>query len=139
MKRLIRSASRAAAVLVLAACYEGDAVTDPDPPVGTSFSEDVNPIFAVGGCTASGCHGSGAGELTLTPSAAANYASLVNVPASSASTFLLVEPSNSQDSYVVMKLEGRQTSGARMPLGGALSSSQITTIRAWIDAGAPDN
>ena len=107
------------------------------PSTNPSFAQDVNPIFAAAGCTASNCHGGGASGLTLGSSAASNFAHLVNVASSSAPTFLLVRPNNPTDSYLIMKLEGRQLSGGRMPLGGqALSTTQIATIKNWISAGA---
>jgi hypothetical protein len=130
-------------LLVTAACGGSDVVTGPDgdpPPASPSFAQDVSTIFTAGGCTAGNCHGGGAGDLTLTSSAATNYATLVNVTSSSAPAFLRVEPNDATDSYLVMKLEGRQLSGGRMPLAGpALSSNQITTIRNWISAGALNN
>jgi hypothetical protein len=39
-----------------------------------------------------------------------------------------------------MKIEGRQTSGVRMPSGGSpLSSVQIQNIKNWINKGAKNN
>jgi hypothetical protein len=137
MRRLVRTVPILGIALVFAACGGSDVPTGPDPQ-GASFSQDVNPIL-VGGCSAGSCHGGGVGGLTLTASAATNYANLVGVQASSAPAFQLVNPNNATDSYVVMKLEGRQLSGSQMPLGGALSAAQITTIRSWIDDGAQNN
>lgn len=136
--------------LSAAACYGGDVLTAPDgdgneshgnpPAANPSFAQDVNPIFTAGGCTAGSCHGGGADGLTLTSSGATSYANLVNVPSSSASAFLRVEPNDPTNSYLVMKLEGRQLSGGRMPLGQPpLSSNQIGTIKNWISAGALNN
>lgn len=139
------------ALLALAAACGGSDVTGPNgnggsggdntpPPANPSFLEDVNPIFTTGGCTAGSCHGGGSGDLTLSGSVSTDYANLVNVPSSSAPSFLRVEPNNARDSYLVMKLEGRQLSGGRMPLGRQpLSSNQIGTIKNWIDAGALNN
>jgi hypothetical protein len=137
-------------VLFAAACYSGDGLTGPDgegnppddppPAPNPSFAQDVSPIFTAGGCTGTSCHGSGADGLTLTSSVATNYANLVNVPSSSAPAFLRVEPNDPTNSYLVMKLEGRQLSGGRMPQGRPpLTSSQIGTIKNWISAGAPNN
>lgn len=136
-------------VLLAAACGGSDVPTGPDggddgsgggdppPPASPSFSQDVNPIFAAKGCTAGNCHGGGQGGLTLTASASSNYANLVNV-ASSDPSFLLVEPGDPQNSYLVIKVEGR--AGSRMPIGGSpLSDNQIQTLRNWISAGAQDN
>jgi uncharacterized protein YjdB len=110
------------------------------PPQAPSFSQVVNEIFVQTGCTSGNCHGGNAGDLTLTSSPATSYANLVNVPASAEPSLLLVKPSDSFNSYLVMKLEGRQSSGARMPIGGrSLSAADLATIKSWIDAGAPDN
>ena len=134
-------------LLFVAACGGSDVVTGPasgtgndsssPPATDPSFAGDVSPIFATAGCTASSCHGGEAGGLTLGSSATSNFTNLVNVASSSAPAFLLIRPNNPTDSYLVMKLEGRQLSGGRMPLGGqALGSAQIATIRSWISAGA---
>lgn len=110
---------------------------DPVPPASPSFSQDVNPIFVTKGCTAGSCHGGGRGDLTLTTSASVNYANLVNVQ-SSDPAYLLVEPGDPQNSYLVMKVEGR--AGSRMPLTGTpLTANQIQTIRNWIASGAPND
>lgn len=104
-----------------------------------SFAADVNEIFQRRGCTASQCHGGGQAGLTLTSSASANYAQLVDVQATS-EDFLRVEPGNAQDSYLVIKLEGRQIAGAQMPLNGSpLDDIDLTNIKNWINNGAPNN
>lgn len=137
-------------VLVLSMAGCGDGVTDPmqmeeeeedtreilaDP----SFATDINEMIQRRGCSATGCHGGGAGGMTLTESAADNYAAWVGVQADS-EDFLLVEPGNPDDSYVVIKVEGRQTVGLRMPRGGsALDNIDLTNLRNWISNGAPNN
>jgi len=135
---------------VLVACGGSDVVTGPDgsggdggntPPVANpSFSQDVEPILSAAGCTAGNCHGGGSGGLTLTGSAPTDYANLVGV-VSSCGLFQYVNPGDAANSYVVMKLENRNTcGGGRMPLArAALSSNRIGTIRNWIDSGAPNN
>jgi hypothetical protein len=51
---------------------------------------------------------------------------------------LRVAPGNASNSYLIQKLEGTQTSGARMPFGGPfLDAATIAVIRQWIDSGAP--
>ena len=104
-----------------------------------SFASDINEIFQRRGCATSGCHGSGAGGLTLTSSANANYAALVGVQATS-EVFPLVDPNNAANSYLVIKTEGTQSVGQRMPLGSsALDNIDQTNIRNWIENGAPSN
>ncbi|HSG63732.1 MAG TPA: hypothetical protein VLD39_01985, partial [Gammaproteobacteria bacterium] len=61
------------------------------------------------------CHaGAGAPE-GLRLDAANSYALLVGVPSQQESGFLRVEPGDPENSYVIMKLEGRAGSGQRMP------------------------
>ncbi|MEM7417642.1 MAG: hypothetical protein AAF389_19295 [Gemmatimonadota bacterium] len=141
--RSLRTLALGALALALVAC--GESTTDPveednreilaDP----SFAVNINEIIQRRGCASSGCHGNAAGGMTLTASAAANYAAWVDVPAA-AESFLRVEPGNADDSYVVIKVEGRQAVGERMPLGGtALDNIDLTNLRNWINNGAPNN
>jgi len=129
--------------LTLAACGTSDPTGPNDGggrsvKVDPSFGTDVFEIFTRRGCTAGTCHGTGAGGLTMT-SAATAYANLVNVP-SPASGEVRVIPANSDDSYLVKKLEGRASAGARMPLTGPpLDAIDLQNIRNWIDQGAADN
>lgn len=103
-----------------------------------SFSNDIWEILTRRGCTGGACHGSGQGNLTMT-SASGAYAALVNVT-SLASGETLVIPGNADDSYLVKKLEGRQSVGARMPLNGSpLDNVDLSNIRNWITQGAKNN
>jgi hypothetical protein len=100
------------------------------PPATVSFKANVKPILSAR-CVA--CH-PGFGSA----------ASLVNVPSGEAKQLSLVKPGNSAQSYLFHKLKGTQASvgggGSTMPKGGsALTSAQLTTIKRWIDAGAPNN
>lgn len=139
-----------AAVVFLAACGGSDGPTDPGGDLGggdgdtrsikndPSFANDVWEVFTRRGCAASSCHGGGAGNLTLS-SASGAYTALVNVT-SVASGEVLVIPSNANDSYLVKKLEGRQSVGARMPLGGgALDNIDLSNVKNWINQGAKNN
>jgi len=48
-----------------------------------------------------------------------------------------VEPGDPDNSYVIIKLEGRQSVGARMPLGAPfLDNIDLTNIRNWNSQGA---
>ena len=88
-----------------------------------------------------GCHGDGTGaEMTLGSNAGANYGVLVGVPSTSEPSFNRVTPNDATNSYIVIKLEGRQGVGARMPLGRSpLDNIDLTNIRNWINGGAPNN
>lgn len=107
-----------------------------------SFATDIQEIFTRKGCTGSSCHGAAGGQmgLSLGSSAATNYANLVNVASTSEPPFLRVEANDDVNSYIVIKVEGRQNVGARMPLGGAnLDNIDLTNLKNWINTGALNN
>ncbi len=88
----------------------------------------------------SGCHtGVGAslpGSMNLS-SASATHASLVNVTSVDEPPLKRVLPGDPNNSYIIHKLEGTQSVGARMPFGGPfLDQATIDQVRAWIQAGA---
>jgi hypothetical protein len=130
-------------LVALAACG-GDSPSDPGgegPRVikaNPTFSTDVMEIFVRTGCTSSGCHGSAAlGGLDLRPGTA--YTALVGVPGR-AEPIQRVIPGNPQGSYLIIRVEGRQTVGTRMPLGGMpLDNIDLTNLRNWIQRGALNN
>ena len=140
---------------LLAACGGSDSPTAPDPDgndggtsgdtraikANPSFATDIVEIFARTGCTSSGCHGNGAGGLTLTSSASTSHGSLVGVT-SSTSGEVYVVANDAAHSYLVKKLEGTQGSGngSRMPSGrAALDNIDLTNIKNWINTGAANN
>ena len=131
-------------LLIGAAACGGDSPSDPgvvDPRIvksNPSFAVDIEEIFDRKGCTAAGCHGSvQQGGMDLRPGAA--YAALVGVTAS-AEPIPRVIPGDAQGSYIVMRVEGRQSVGSRMPLGGVpLDSIDLTNLRNWISQGAAEN
>lgn len=103
-----------------------------------SFSRVIQEIFNRRGCAASACHGSSKKE-GLDLRAGQAWASLVNVPATQTSAVRVI-PGNPQDSYVVVKVEGRQSVGERMPLGwSALDTIDLANLRNWIAQGAKAN
>lgn len=108
-------------------------------PVGDpSFSADVQPLF-IAGCSFSGCHdaASASGELVLSEGQARSQ--LVNVSSVLEPGRVRVLPGDPENSYLVMKLENRQSEGEAMPLGGSLDAAEIQLIRDWIEKGAKDN
>ncbi len=107
-----------------------------DPAPGTSLATLQNGIFTPKCST--GCHEPGGiGPMPL-DSEAASFASLVDVDSIEIITLTRVAPGDSENSYLVWKVEGRPTIvGGRMPLGGPmLSQAEIDMIRDWIDSGA---
>ena len=114
--------------------------TEPPPTVkdDPSFSSDIQSIFS-NNCISSGCHNAGAsGGLVLLQGQA--YANLVNVASTQEPGKTRVIPNDATNSDIVIKLEGRQTNGGRMPFGGtALHANTIQNIKNWINKGAKNN
>lgn len=103
-----------------------------------SFANDIQEIFNRRGCTASSCHGS-AQSAGLSLQSGSSYANLVGVDATSENKVRVI-PGNAVESYLVIKLEGRQLVGARMPFGGtALDNIDLTNIKNWINQNAANN
>jgi hypothetical protein len=131
-------AAALAAGVVLGGCTDDGAGPGDDPPVAVpSFQADVKPILSSPTCVSASCHSAATrqGGLSLE---GVEPNDLVGVSADTG--IVLVVPFDSEESYLVRKLEGRAIQGSRMPLGrGSLPGSQIETIRNWIDQGALDN
>lgn len=103
-----------------------------------SFSNDIQPIFT-SNCALSGCHNSTAqaGLILLEGQA---YANIVNVDSTQEPNFKRVLPSDGTNSYLVIKIEGNQNVGTRMPQGRSpLSDVRIQNIKNWVDRGAKNN
>lgn len=83
------------------------------------------------------CHAGAAAPLGFRLDEGAAYAMLVNAPSVEAPSVLRVAPGNPDASYLVQKIEGTATVGARMPLNGPpLPAETIAVIRQWIADGA---
>ena len=102
-----------------------------------SFARDIASVL---NARCASCHLTGQedGNLALEPSAA--YASLVGKP-SVESDLLRVKPGSPQQSYLLLKVEGRHLdaggTGARMPFGATpLDATTIDLLRQWIADGA---
>lgn len=122
--------------LALAAALNGAASAGE----AVSFARDIAPVLKDRCAT---CHLSGeeAGGMALHPAAA--YASIVGVP-SLESKLLRIKPGLPDESYLLLKLEGRHLdaggSGQRMPFEQApLQEEILQRIRDWITAGAAEN
>lgn len=103
-----------------------------------SFADDIQEIFNRRSCASSNCHGT-AQEAGLDLRSGNSYGNLVGVQATQEDVVRVV-PLNANDSYLVIKLENRQTVGVRMPIGGAaLDSIDLTNIKNWINNGAESN
>jgi hypothetical protein len=88
----------------------------------------------------SSCHTGGGGSLPGSmnlSSASASFAALVGVTSVEVASLQRVKAGDPANSYIINKLEGTQTVGQRMPLGGPfLDQPTIDQVRAWIQAGA---
>lgn len=106
-----------------------------DEPLTASFASIQDNVFTPI-CT--GCHAGAAAPVGLRLDAASSYALLVGVASGEVSSLQRVNPGQPDSSYLIQKLEGRASVGARMPLGGPyLDDATIAVIRQWIAAGAP--
>jgi hypothetical protein len=145
MRRTTSALTPVLLLLSLAACSGDGGPTDPgglsDGPAvkaDPSFTGDIMEILNRRSCTASGCHGGGQGGLTMT-SASVAYANLVGVVSPNSGEVRVI-PGNSAGSYVIKKLEGRQSVGERMPLSlTPLGPNDLQNIKNWIDQGARNN
>ena len=93
-------------------------------------------------CNSMPCHGGNtAGNLDLSSKGVA-HDSLVNVAADSDecrdSDLLRVVPNEPDESLLLAKLEDEPTCGVQMPQGSMLAANHRATLRAWIEAGAPE-
>lgn len=83
------------------------------------------------------CHSGAAAPHGLRLDATDSYHLLVGVPSDEVPSILRVKPGDPDNSYLIQKLEGHASVGARMPFGGPyLSSDTIAVIRQWITDGA---
>lgn len=103
-----------------------------------SFSQDIQPVFSAS-CALSGCHDDTASaDLNLLQGK--SYNNLVNIKSTQEPDKIRVIPNDAANSYLVIKIEGRQSAGERMPKGGSpLSSAKIQNIKNWINKGAKNN
>ena len=122
-------------------------VTNPDMTSGASvvptipetvlLSTSIQPVLTTN-CT--GCHSGVAPSGGLDLSAGTTHGATVNVNSTQAPALAQVVPGDPDASYLVDKIEGTQTVGARMPLNAApLTATEMALVRAWISAGALNN
>jgi hypothetical protein len=133
-----------------------DGRKDPDKlrltcePAAPSFANAVQPILTRR-CTQGACHDPAFLAQGLDLSAGAAYASLVGRKATTLGVKLsLVAPRKIAQSFVARKILGQRLKpswGAMMPQGcpgfppqgGCLEDSELYTLLAWIQSGAPNN
>lgn len=108
--------------------------TDPNGPMTASFASIQSHVFTPI-CTA--CHAGASAPRGLRLDSTNSFALLVGVSSAEVSSLKRVAPGDADNSYLIQKLEGHQSVGARMPLGGPyLDAATIALIRQWINNGA---
>jgi hypothetical protein len=118
---------------------EPEAPPDEQPIANPSFAQDIQAAIFNGSCALGGCHDATAAS-NLNMSQGNAYNNLVNVDSFQDATKKRVLPSDANNSYLVIKIEGNQTVGSRMPLNRSpLSNARIQTIKNWINNGANNN
>lgn len=112
--------------------------TDGATPV--TFAGAVQPILSAS-CASGSCHGGANPQEGMSLETGKAYAALVGVQSGQCASLKRVEAGDASKSYLIQKLEGSGScfTGLQMPVGGALDSAKLATIRAWIDQGALDN
>jgi hypothetical protein len=108
----------------------------------TSFGADVQPILATS-CALGGCHSGPELQTGLDLTAGQAYNQLVDRPSFQVAGMLRVEPGNTDNSYLIRKMEGTFEAvggtGDLMPPGFGLSETDIGVVKAWISDGALEN
>ncbi len=122
------------------AAQKGDTGKTADSAPATTLSKSVQPILTAS-CAGAQCHGATPPKAGLNLTSGKAHAALVGVASKQCSTLKLVQASDASKSYLVQKIEG---SGGcfkmkKMPIGGSLTAAQVSTIKAWITAGAKNN
>jgi hypothetical protein len=119
-------------------------VADTTQPATVSFANDIVPLFAElsnggYGCADAGCHG---GAFLSSNYSVASYEAVLT-PGDEVTNrrICLVKPGAPEDSYLVMKLEGRTgIDGVQMPNGqNPLTAEDLQKVKTWILEGARDN
>jgi hypothetical protein len=127
-------------ILLLASCSENivsdcgcDADTNSTVVMRATFSDIQSKLFNKT-CATSGCHADFQSPILKEGVAYANLVGVDNI----FGTMQLVKPGDSQNSYLMKKLLGVETT--RMPSGGErLDQAIIDSVAAWIDNGALNN
>ncbi|MCX6319590.1 MAG: hypothetical protein NTW29_20095 [Bacteroidetes bacterium] len=101
-------------VVILFACSKNKDLANVDCSTAKSFTTDVSPVFQSSCSYNSGCHGTGS---TKGPGALVSYNQIYN-------------------NRVAIRASVMNGS---MPENGSLSSSALSAIVCWIDAGATNN
>ena len=128
----------ASAVALAAGCTE-KLVQPPPPPTVFGVPDSIQEVFT-NNCALSNCHAGSAPQqgMALTD-ARTSWLAIVGVTSSERPQFQRIEPGDSLDSYIVMKLRNdARKLGQPMPLGGyPLDPALVMRVASWAQAGAP--
>ena len=109
------------------------------PPSGLqpTLASIQDNVFTVT-CAVPGCHGGVGAQQGLRLDPGFSAGNLINVRSPQDSNLIRVVPGDPDASFIIQKLDGTQTVGARMPDGGPyLTTATVNVIRQWIQNGAP--
>ncbi len=108
------------------------------PKENPSLATDIQSIFTRS-CARSGCHDATGSQAGLILAVGQSHANLVNVPCILEPPTLRVKTGDAVHSYLVIKLEGRQSMGRSMPKIGSITGTELQNIKNWISKGAQNN
>ena len=123
---------------VAAGCTE-KLVEPPAPGPVLGVPDSIQQIFTAN-CAFSNCHGGATPQQDMSlEDARTSWLAIVGVASIQRSQFQRIEPGDSLDSYVVMKLRNDPRKGGQpMPLGAfPLDSASVMSIALWAEQGAP--
>ncbi|PZP30935.1 MAG: hypothetical protein DI603_13450 [Roseateles depolymerans] len=107
---------------------------DPGGPLTASFASIQSHVFTP---VCSVCHSGGSAPQGLRLDATNSFTMLVGVSSAEVPSLKRVKPGDPDNSYLIQKIEGHASVGARMPFGGPyLDADTVARIRQWIANGA---
>lgn len=136
--RMLATLAVAIAVACAAGCTE-KLVQPPPPPTVFGVPDSIQEVFTLN-CALSNCHAGASPQqgMALTD-ARTSWLAIVGVASTERPAFQRIEPGDSLDSYIVMKLRNDPRKGGQpMPLGAfPLDPALVLRVAAWAQAGAP--
>ena len=107
---------------------------DPGGPLLPNYASIQSHVFTP---VCSACHAGGSAPQGLRLDASNAYAMTVGIGSAEVPGLQRVKPGDPDNSYLIQKIEGHASVGARMPYGGPyLDAATVSTIRQWIANGA---
>lgn len=131
-------ATLAFALALASGCTE-KLVAPPPPPTVLGVPDSIQAVFTTS-CALAGCHAGATPQMGMSlADARTSWNAIVGVPSVQRAQYFRIEPGDSLDSYIVMKLRNdARKLGQPMPLGGfPLDSASVMKIATWAQAGAP--